>query len=247
MSHAAEGSPCQDHCRARVLGGGADSAIIACVADGAGYSEQGDVGSEIACESVAESLTTYYEQTGSFADVATVDVLRWCETARSKIEEHAGQSGRNLRDYATTLCAGSVSARGSVFFQIGDGAIILRKNGVLGAVFWPQSGEYVNTTNFLTSPEFREQLQIFTTAYDFSDLALFTDGIERLALRFDTMTPHPPFFQPLFQALRAASDVEGLGAELRDFLESESVRNKNDDDKTLVLASRATDPSAAVQ
>ena len=36
----------------------------------------------------------------------------------------------------------------------------------------------------------------------FSDVALLTDGMERLALRFDSRTPHLPFFEPFFQALR---------------------------------------------
>ncbi len=240
VSHAAEGSPCQDHCGARALGDDLKSAMIACVADGAGYSQYGGVGSEIACESILASATAHFERTGSFADIATDDVLKWCETARCQINERAAESEGSLREYATTLCAAAVSDHGSVFFQIGDGAIVLKRNGALGVVFWPQSGEYVNTTNFLTSAEFREQLQVFTSTDGFSDLALLTDGVERLALRFDTMTPYPPFFQPLFQALRAASNVEGLGAELREFLQSDAVRNKNDDDKTLVLATRAT-------
>jgi hypothetical protein len=131
-------------------------------------------------------------------------------------------------------------AESSAFFQVGDGAMILRRCGVYGVVFWPQSGEYANSTNFLTSDDFREQLA-FSAAGGCSDVALMTDGLERLALRFDSQTPHIPFFDPLFRALRAADDVAGLNEGLRQFLASESVQSRSDDDKTLILASRHDD------
>jgi hypothetical protein len=79
------------------------------------------------------------------------------------------------------------------------------------------------------------------TSDGFSDVALLTDGMERLALRFDSLTPHPPFFRPLFEALRATTNVDALTEDLRQFLQSDSVQNKTDDDKTLVLASRISD------
>ena len=66
-----------------------------------------------------------------------------------------------------------------------------------GVVFWPQSGEYANSTNFLTSDEYREQLEFIAATSSCSKVALMTDGLERLALRFDSQTPHAPFFEPL--------------------------------------------------
>lgn len=236
--HSAGGTPCQDHCLVRVLGDEPDTALVACVADGAGYSDISEVGSALACESIVASATSHFVSGRSFAGLQADDVLPWCEEARRKISDFADSRQHNIRQYATTLCAAIVSAKGSVFFQIGDGAIIARRNAAFGVVFWPQSGEYVNTTNFLTSLEFRERLQVFATDEGFSDIALVTDGIERLVLKFDSLTPHPPFFQPLFEALRSASDWEGLARDLRQFLQSDSVRNKSDDDKTLILASR---------
>ena len=236
-NHSAAGTPCQDSCAVHILGDGAEAALIACIGDGAGYVKYGDIGSRLACQSVIESASSHFEMHSSFADLQTSDVLKWCEIARTRIAEHAALCDRPVREYATTLGAAMVSSRGSVFFQIGDGAIVVRKNRVLGVVFWPQSGEYINTTNFLTSDDYSGHLQFLTTTNGFADVALLTDGIERLALKFDSLTPHPPFFQPLFQALRTTTDVEGLGEALRQFLQSDSMREKTDDDKTLVLAS----------
>jgi hypothetical protein len=243
IHHLGDGKPCQDHCQARVLGNGGRAALVACVADGAGYSQHSDVGAKLACQSIVESAAAYFESAGSFARLSHSDVLEWCEVARNKISDYALAQENNLREYATTLCAATISAAGSAFFQIGDGAMIVRRRAALGVVFWPQSGEYVNTTNFLTATDFRGHLQFIATKGGFADVALLTDGIERLALRFDSFTPHPPFFEPLFRAVRGSGDAEGLGAELRQFLESDSVRNKNDDDKTLVLASHIGDQS----
>lgn len=238
LHHSADGIPCQDHCLVRLFGDEPDSALVACVADGAGYSPHSDIGSALACESIVQSAAAHFETKRTFANLEAGDVLQWCDTARDKIYHCAERDQRQPRDYATTLCAAVVSDRRSVFFQVGDGAIVVRKNAVCGVVFWPQSGEYINTTTFLTSAEYRDRLAVATTAAGFSDVALFTDGIERLALKFDSLTPHLPFFQPLFGALRAASNVEALAGDLGRLLQSDSVRNKTDDDKTLVLASR---------
>lgn len=238
LHHRAHGEPCQDSCLVRVFGDGADSALVATVADGAGSSAHSGTGSELTCKSIIDSAAAFFDANGSFGPLSPEDVLAWCETARRALSDHAEPRDRQLRDYASTLCAAVVSNKGSTFFQIGDGAIVARRHTALGVLFWPQSGEYINTTNFITSHEFRDHVQIWSTADSFSDLALLTDGLERLALRFDALTPHPPFFQPFFGALRKARDVEALSQELRQFLLSESVQTKTDDDKTLVLASR---------
>jgi hypothetical protein len=71
-----------------------------------------------------------------------------------------------------------------------------------------------------------------------------TDGIERIALKFDSQTPHTPFFDPLFRALKSAADVESLSEGLRGFLGSDSVQHRSDDDKTLILAARTDDGAA---
>ena len=123
----------------------------------------------------------------------------------------------------------------------GSPRAVQRRHGALGVVFWPQSGEYLNTTSFLTSPDFQERLQVRLVQGGFTDVALFTDGVERLALQFDSLTPHAPFFHPLFEGVRAIQDVDALAEDLKRFLESDSVTKMNDDDKTLLLACRIAD------
>ena len=225
---------------------GAASALVACVADGAGSAKFSDVGSTIVCETIIENANSFLELNGRLDGLQSEDVLRWCEEARRRIDDEAARRECERRELATTLCAAIVAPTCSFFFQIGDGAIILGSRGIYGVVFWPQSGEYANSTNFLTADDYKQKLEIHTTTSRFTELALFTDGLERLALRFDGQTAHTPFFEPLFRALRTADDVEGLNEGLRKFLASDPVQSRSDDDKTLILATRhALDDNAA--
>jgi hypothetical protein len=70
------------------------------------------------------------------------------------------------------------------------------------------------------------------------DVACFTDGLERLALRFDTREVHGPFLSPMLSALRHHKNPDELFASLSEFLNSEKVNERTDDDKTLILATR---------
>ena len=238
-SHVADGTACQDSNIVHVLGNGSTGTLIACVADGAGSAKFSDTGSTIACNSVLESAAAHFESNGGrFDDLSREDVLHWCEDARARIQSEASARSCNCRELATTLCVAIAAPDCSVFFQIGDGAIIVGSHGIYGVVFWPQSGEYANSTNFLTADDYQDRLEFLTTTSRCSDIAVFTDGLERLALRFDSQTPHGPFFVPLFRALRSANDLDGLNEGLRQFLASDSVQVRSDDDKTLILATR---------
>jgi hypothetical protein len=244
-SHLADGIACQDSNLVHLLGGEATGTLVACVADGAGSAKFSDTGATIACNAVLENAAAHFETSGGhFDDLNREDVLRWCEDARTRIQQEAKTRECNCRELATTLCVVIAAPNCSVFFQIGDGAIIVGSHGIYGVVFWPQSGEYANSTNFLTADDFQDRLEFLTTTSRCSEVALFTDGLERLALRFDSQTPHGPFFAPLFRALRTSDNLDGLTAALRQFLASDSVQVRSDDDKTLILATRdAHDPA----
>lgn len=244
-SHAAEDTPCQDSNAIRVLGENASISLLACVADGAGSSKYSDEGSSIACNAIVENAIAFCKEHGSLVSLKYDDIIEWCDDARRRIVANADIRGCEPREFATTFCAAIISADRSRFFQIGDGAIIAESNGAYGVVFWPQSGEYANTTNFLTAPDYKQHLEFLETPHSFAKLAMITDGMERLALLFENQTPHPPFFLPLFAALRSTEDSKLLGDELRKFLESDSVRNRSDDDKTIVLVSRVSEEGGA--
>jgi hypothetical protein len=68
---------------------------------------------------------------------------------------------------------------------------------------------------------------------------VFSDGIERLVLKFESRTAHQPFFNSFIAPVRNG-DAEGLNQNLsvllRQYLDSPGVNARTDDDKTLILA-----------
>jgi hypothetical protein len=133
--------------------------------------------------------------------------------------------------------------------QVGDGVIVLAdsEEHAYGHVFWPDRGEYANTTHFVTEDDAIEHLQFESVKRRVVEAALLTDGLQTIALNYQQRTAHEPFFKGLFAPLRTAE--EGCSRELSEslaaFLTSPRVNEKTDDDKTLVLASR-TDSGLAI-
>lgn len=105
-------------------------------------------------------------------------------------------------------------------------------------VFWPDNGDYLNITTFITSDQLTQSLRIKHVNRRINQIALITDGLELLALNFREQTVHSPFFAPMFKQLEQAEDPATLVEPLRAFLNSNAINAKTDDDKTLMLAIR---------
>nr|WP_205299236.1 PP2C family serine/threonine-protein phosphatase [Paraburkholderia sp. Cy-641] len=238
-SHSHSSDPCQDSCFYHVtVDATGASYLVALAADGAGSAKFGEIGSEIACETGGQTLLAKVERSGegAFSPSLASSVL---DAVRAKIESAATERGATTRDLACTLLGAIIGPTQATYFQVGDGAIVARRDDALSPVFWPESGEYANMTYFVTDANAAEHLRCETR--DTTDeVALFTDGLQRLALVFATQTVHEPFFQPMFRALRASSDdqTDELCAALKRFLAGDAINERTDDDKTLILATR---------
>jgi len=161
----------------------------------------------------------------------------------TRIARQAELDGASIRDFACTILVAVVSPTHACFLQIGDGAIVVRHRGDDWAyVFWPQHGEYANTTTFVTEPAALASFEFMCSPELIDEVAAFTDGIESLVLHFASKTVHGPFFDSNFRAVRALPEP-GQDAELSDklalYLGSPAICDRTDDDKTLLLASRA--------
>ncbi len=211
--------------------------MVAVVSDGAGSAEAGGIGADVACGAFYEVVTRYFEL-GSLADLSKGALVAWTSEIRRAIAAKAVELGLPIRELACTLLAAIVGERKSAFVQIGDGAIVISSGQVLGVVFWPDSGEYANMTNFLTGEDALDNMNVQIVERQLSEIALFSDGIQRLALNFESQVPHHPFFDPMFKALRErkAEECDELDGQLALFLEKPQVNQRTDDDKTLVLA-----------
>jgi hypothetical protein len=131
-----------------------------------------------------------------------------------------------------------------VFIHIGDGACVYRTRGdpAWKIPSWPAQGEYASTTFFVTD-EPQPSVQFSSLPEPIDDIAVFSDGIERLTLEFSTKTAHGPFFENMFSRLHSTSPGRDrrLSKALGTFLDSPAVCDRTDDDKTLILAKRLTE------
>jgi len=237
-SHANRGESGQDFCRAGSIRIADNEYFIGLVADGAGSTTDGGRGAEIACDSLHASILDTLRQDGDIAAILDATIRQWVTTARDAIAQEANEKGKRLRDFACTLLGVVAGSGHALFFQIGDGAIVIHTDGAYQTIFWPDQGEYANTTFFLSDETYLKTLSINHRETSPDEIALFTDGLQNLALSFAQKQAHAGFFQPLFVALRSdpATAFSDFAGQLRRFLLRDDVSARSDDDKTLVLA-----------
>jgi hypothetical protein len=241
-SHVAAAKPCQDaHFHVETAGPDRERVMVLAVSDGAGTAAFAEVGSALVCSTFARLVASFVEKGGRIEAIGRPLVERWIAGVNYRLELHAKETGAALDDYACTLLAAVVAERQAAFVQIGDGAIVVAGPDGWRHVFWPQHGEFANTTNFITSAHRLEALEFETRAEPVDELAIFTDGLENLVLQKAAKAVHAPFFESMFPAVRRsiASGVDTeLSRALGGYLSSAPVNERTDDDKTLVLASR---------
>jgi Protein phosphatase 2C len=234
-SHRRTNTPCQDRTACQVLPGGA---LIAAVADGAGSAAMSGRGAEIAVRTVLAELG---QRLGTGESDVRVHLREAAARARAAIVEEAILEEAALRDYASTLLVAVVSPYGDGALQIGDGVIAVNAENEWCWVFWPQRGEYANTTRFLTDDDAIDSIQVEELRQGVIDIALMSDGLEPLALHYATQTVYSPFFNGIIQPLQntpGCGEIGTLSRSLEQFLSSNRVAARADDDLSLILATR---------
>jgi protein phosphatase 2C-like protein len=239
-SHVRNGVPCQDFSVVTEIG---ERGLLLACSDGAGSAARADAGAETACRALVDAVHGF-TAAGGRIDTLTMDTATtWLDAVRAAIQSRADAESLPTREFACTLVAALVGEASSAFLQIGDGAIVAAAAAAASeVVFWPEQGEYANTTYFVTGPDAHQRLRLDVRPTPVHDVALFTDGLQHIALRYETRVPHQPFFDPMFARLRADDAWPGLGSALASFLGSEAISTRTDDDCTLVLACRCPQP-----
>lgn len=166
--------------------------------------------------------------------------MSWLDDLRDFLSALAAQRGLTRRAFAATLVALIRTPIDVMALQIGDSALVGRTNtGSWDAICWPENGEFASSTYFVTDePEVRLRTAILTEKYD--AFALFSDGLEDMALEHEVALPFPGFLDPMLKPIDSASGSGKLAAlsdALARFLQSEDVCQRTDDDKTLILVS----------
>lgn len=245
-SHVRSGDPCQDagECEVVQAPQGGDVLVVV-AADGAGSAKLSQVGSAATCRFVVERLHDLIKAGLSVVDITRDVASGLVLDAQEHLRVTAERAGAPIRDLACTLVAGVIGADGAAFLQIGDGVAIVGPRtepiNEFSWIFWPERGEYANTTTFLSDERVVEHLQHAAVPYAIDEVAVLTDGIQNLVLDYKEHAAHAPFFSRMMAPLRTCPEgghIDSLSSALAAYLDSPPINDRTDDDKTLVLASR---------
>ena len=123
-----------------------------------------------------------------------------CQQKIELAEEH----GCPESEFDFTIAFAIAGERRIGFFQVGDGALTIRRNGAFQVVFLPDKGEFDNQTSFL-HPGDEESRKLHATllnAEGVTGVAATSDGPEYLMFDLQGMAPGPIFNQ-MFTDLQA--------------------------------------------
>ena len=234
-SHRRVGKECQDYNCWRVT---ANGTLIVTVADGAGTARWGAEGAKLASTTAAAAL----ESRIAGQEAAGIDWSRVLQDslveARTRLQNEATMLGIEMTELATTLILVAATPNLVAAAQIGDGAcVVANVDGAMRTLGAPPRGEYLNETVFLVSDRYLAAMQKNLWPDRVAHLAVFSDGLQMLAMRMSDNTPHAPFFEPLWGFADQEMEPAMAEVELNGLLLSPRVAGRTDDDLTLVLAS----------
>ncbi|HEY0072738.1 MAG TPA: PP2C family serine/threonine-protein phosphatase [Abditibacteriaceae bacterium] len=238
-SHEKTEQPCQDSLHWGILPHGI---LVAAVADGAGSAKLSQVGSAVAARIAVETAARHKSHLLLSDDEKVWQTLmaNALQAALSAVEEEAAAREVKSRELATTLILVVVTPKLVAVAQVGDGATVIRdQNNSITTLTVPQSGEYINETTFLISPDALKTAQVKIWHGAVAQIAAFTDGLQMLALEMPQGVAHAPFFEPLFEFVSGVTDEKNAREQLIAFLRSPRIRERADDDLTLLLAAFA--------
>lgn len=245
--HRTEGRPCQDSSGHCYISDG--DITIGVVSDGAGSATYSEWGSKVAARAALFHAKGFVI-TSQF--VRGEPQVRQCprhiiSNVRKELEEEAFTRHCLLSELACTLVVFIASSRWLTAVQIGDGFIVYKRtNGAAyELLFVPHKGEFANETTFITSKNFIDTAQVYSSPLDVEFICASTDGIDHVSLDKPSdrqWMPHQRFFKPLHEELVAATDPDAISKELAQFLDSASVTKITSDDKGVVLALHQPQP-----
>ena len=230
-AHVSTNTPCQDAYAFTQLG---DTLIIA-VADGLGSAAMSDHGADLAVATavqyIADFLTTHLS--GSHKDILSMAA----KTVHETLKREAENTGISIRDLATTLIITIVSPSSVTAAHIGDGAVVIKTRTTLQILSGPDDDAYANEVVPITSDAWESYLKINECTESIYDIAVFTDGCQRAAIRKDPsgMRAFEGFFSPLFSHMETLTDPVSGKQDLLELLESDQICESSQDDKTMVI------------
>ena len=241
-THRRTGTPCQDFGGVRIL----DSmdAVIGAIADGSGSARLSHIGAQSATHCALTLLAERAMQVSGPDETLLVDLI-------TDVQHHlvtiADNHGCNPDDLACTLIAFVAWPSGIAAVQVGDGFLI-RGDGGRGfhKVGAGHHGEYINETLFVTDRDVSEQASIAVESGSIRFIAAATDGLQHVSISSDDGRPHMPFFRPLNEYVTMTANDDEIHMGIREFLRSEKLSERVDDDVALLLCGWREEQQAGV-
>ena len=233
-SHRRVDLPCQDAHEVRIL---SDARLLAAVADGLGSASHSEQGAKMAVQAALDSLEQSLSVKSTSRPEEWEAILKTAFShAARKLQEIAVETGLALREYGTTLMVVVVQNDWLAVAHLGDGAAVaMLSNSQMKTISAPQRGEYANEVTPLTGPNAVDLVRLAIHQSEIEALVLLTDGLQNLCIQSQTGEPYTQFFAPFFDAIKKPLDIGETSKQLTEFLDSERICSKTDDDKTLVV------------
>ena len=238
-SHIKSNKSCEDSIDYILVNNGEEEILLCCISDGAGSAKYAAEASSFVTKTVIEILSKWIEEK---RDVNDNSIVALGEIIFDSLSEKAANRKVKLNEFSCTALGCIIFDNRALFFQVGDGAIIREDNNQnYTTVWWPDNGEYSNTTHFLIDDSNLSFFKKVTIEESIKEVAILTDGLQLLTLNNENLSVHQPFFSDLFRWLRLArnqNDIDVLNKRLHQYLNSDIINARTDDDKTLLLATR---------
>lgn len=230
LSHQASSTPCQD---AYAIWKLSPDEILVAVADGAGSASQAARAARLAVDEAIGYCRSAFESAVEIDDWPAV-LNAALAAARTLLVATAEIENIESREFASTLQVMIASREACAMARVGDGGGVMHAAGRVSALGDKPDNQYVNETDFLTSASLRSHTTFSRIAID--GVAIFTDGLQPVAMRLVDWEPHEPFFMPILSFARSVfSETDGSAA-LSRLLAQPSFDSRTDDDRTLVVA-----------
>lgn len=235
-SHEDSGAPCQDASGFSVIHDPQGNRLVIAVADGAGSSARSDEGAKTAVHAAMEAISKRSSLGHLSCVVSGESAVREAVAEARQALEDLANSPADLGDFACTLLVVVAGPAWWASAHIGDGGVVVELAEGMQVASWPQQGRYANETNFLTGEHWEGHVRANSESAAPTSVVVFTDGLQHLVLDYQTRQPEPRFVRPLARAVRDSTDSAVLHEQLSEFLRSERIRERTDDDVTLVVA-----------
>lgn len=235
--------PCQDAsaaiCEPR-------PAVIVC--DGRGSASKGlsQEGSKAAVRAFRSQLNVLEPYIAEYLDRPDLEEAEWrdlCRILHRTLAQAKLDCAERLslpeNEFDFTAAFAIVGKEWTGCFQVGDGSLVIRRNGVCETVFKPQKGEFANLTSFVRWGG--DETEDFSTAVfpsaEIDGIAATSDGPEHRLFHLDDMTPGPRF-DAFFDELASGDFQRG---DLLDYLADAkrwSTDPRDSDDRSVALLGR---------